>query len=296
MGVREIPVANLAGAVQFLLPAQTTMTKIPMFIRLTVLLGGAAGFLSTASAQTAEQIIAKAREYLGGEAALNAIQSVHFVGTLDIEQITSEGPKVEKFGLEMLVQKPCQQLIVSTSPESIDITGLNDYDGWHRLQTGSGPGRSQLNLYSPAQIKRLRANTWENLYFFKGIEQQGGRVEVIGPAPVGDHPAVKVAFDHGAGIVFYHYFDPATGKLLLSETDQGGTTRNEGELMVNGVRFPQKVLQTSKSLDAKGQVAERKLVMTFVSITCNEKFPDSDFEIPILSLSSRPAAAPAAGK
>ena len=41
MGVRENPVANLGGAVQFLLPAQTTMTKIPMFIRLTVLLGGA---------------------------------------------------------------------------------------------------------------------------------------------------------------------------------------------------------------------------------------------------------------
>jgi hypothetical protein len=270
------------------------MTKIPTLIRLTVLLGGAAGLLSTASAQTAEQIIAKAREYLGGEAALTAIQSVHFVGTLDIEQMTSEGPKVEKFGLEMLVQKPYQQLIVSTSPESIDITGLNDYDGWHRQQTGSAPGRSQLNLYSPPQIKRLRANTWENLYFFKGIEQRGGRVEVIGPAPVGDHLALKVAFNHGDGIVFYHYFDPATGKLLLSETDQGGTIRNDGELVVNGVRFPQKVLQTSKSVDAKGQIAERKLVMTFVSITCNEKLPDSDFEMPILSLSGRaPAPAPA---
>lgn len=289
--MRANPVAKPGPAVQFLPSAQPPMTKSPTFLPLLVLLGAAAGFLPAASAQSADQIIDKARAYLGSEAALNGVQSIHFVGTLETEQ----GAKHEKFSLEIRVQKPCQQLIVTTAPDLTDITGLNDYDGWHRLQVGPAPGRAQLSLYSAIEIKRLRASTWENLYFFKGIERFGGRVKVIGPAPVDGHPAVKVAFDHDDGIAFYQYFDPVTGKQLLSETDQGGSIRNEGEVTVNGVRFPQKVIQTSKSLDAKGQVVERKLVMTFDKITCNERFPDSDFEIPILSLSGR-TAAPAAKK
>lgn len=269
------------------------MTKVPTLIRLIVLLGGTAGFLPAASAQTAEQIIARARAYLGDEAALNAVQSVHFQGTIETEQITAEGPKRQTFGLEIRVQKPYQQLIVSTATGLIDTTGLNEYDGWNRQQRGPAPGRSQLSLFSPAQIKRLRANTWENLNFFKGIERRGGRAEVIGPAPAGDHPALKMAFTHDAGIVFYRYFDPKTGRLLLTETDQGGSIKEEGEIMASGLRFAQKVIQTTKGLDAKGQPVKQTMIMTFDKITCNERFPDSDFEVPILSLSSR-AAAPAA--
>lgn len=289
--MRANPVAHPGPAVQFLLPVPTIMTKVPIFIRSLVLLGGAAGLLPAASAQTAEEIIAKARAYFGGEAALSAIQSIHFVGSLE----TEEGAKREKFSLEIRVQKPCQQLIVTTGPDLVDITGLNEYDGWHRLQTGPAPGRLQLSLYSPAQIKRLRATTWENLYFFKDIERFGGHVRVVGPATVGDQPAVKVAFIHDPGVVFYHFFDPVTGKQLMSETDQGGSIRNEGEVMVNGVRFPQRVVQLTKGLDAQGNPVERKLVMNFDKITCNEKFPDSDFDIPILSLAGR-AAAPAPAK
>jgi outer membrane lipoprotein-sorting protein len=288
--MRENPVANLGPAVQFLLPAQTTMTKVPKLIRLIVLLGGAAGFLAAASAQTAEQIIAKARAYLGDEAALNAVQSIHLRGTVESSQTTAQGPKQQKFGVEILFQKPYQQRIVTTAPDLIDTTALNDYDGWHRRQTGGTPGRDQLDLLNPAQIKRLRANTWENLNFFKGIQQRGGRAEVIGPAPVGDQPALKVAFTHDTGIVFYRYFDPQTGRLLLTETDQGEHIREEGEIMVNGVRFAQKVIQTSKGRDAKGQPVEQTMIITYDKITCNEPFTDSDFELPILSLSRRKAA------
>jgi outer membrane lipoprotein-sorting protein len=271
------------------------MIKVPTFIRLLVLLGGAAGFLSAASAQTSEQIIAKARAYLGGEAALNAIQSVHFVGTLETVQTTAEGPKRQTFGLEIRVQKPCQQLIVTTSPEFVDSTGLDEYSGWDLTQKGGSQGGLQLTPFGPAQVKRLRANTWENLYFFKGIEKRGGRSEVVGLDQVDGHSALKVAFIHDVGIVFTHYFDPATGKVLLSETDQGGSNRNEGEIMVNGVRFPQKVIQTMKGRDAKNQPVEQTMTMTFNKITCNERFPSSDFELPIASLSGR-SAAPAAGK
>lgn len=290
MGVTANPVAHPGPAVHFFPSAHSTMTKVPTFVRLLVLLGGAAGFVAPVPAQTADQIIAKAREYLGGEAALNAIHSVHYVGTLETERPSASGPKRVKFGLEILVQKPCQQLIVTTSPESTDSTGLDDYNGWHRLQTGGARGRNQVDLLNPAQIRQLRANTWENLFFYKGIEQRGGRAEVIGPAQVDGHPAVKVAFIHDAGIVFFHYFDPNSGQLLFTETDHGGTIREEGEIVANGVRFPQKSITTIRQMDAQGKTVEQTLTVSFDKITCNERFPDSDFEVPLLSLADRPAA------
>jgi hypothetical protein len=254
-----------------------------------LLLGGVAmGVALPAPAQTADAIIARARAYLGGDAALNAINSVHFAGVLETEQVTPPGLKPETFRVDVIFQKPYQQRIVATGAESIETTALDGYVAWQRIQEVRNRNRWQLSALGPGEIKSLRANTWENLGFFKGIEQRGGRVEVLGTASVDGKPAVKTAFTHEEGLVFYRYFDPATGKLVLSETAQGGSIKEEGEIMVNGVRFPKKTIQTAKGLDAKGQPVERRLAMTFDKITVNEAFPDSYFEMPLVGPSGPP--------
>jgi hypothetical protein len=86
--------------------------------------------------------------------------------------------------------------------------------------------------------------------------------------------------------VYYHYFDPESGRLLLTETEQGMSIREEGEIFAGGVRFPRRVIQTTKSLDSHGQSVEQKLVLSFDKITLNETFPESDFELPLVSFSS----------
>ncbi len=256
------------------------------------ILGAAAGIaVGTAGrAQTADQIIAKARAYLGGDAALTAVQSVHFVGTMETQEMTADGLKPAKFAIEIIFQKPYQQRITKTSATIIETTGLDDLEAWQRIDDVTNPSRWRLSLLAPELVKKLRANTWENLNFFKGIERRGGRVEVLGPATVDGVATVKAAFIHGLGIVFNRYFDLATGRLVVTETEQGGRIKEEGEIMVNGLRFPRSVTTATKVTDAKNQVIDNAVVITFDRITLNEAFPDSYFDVPALS---RPRAAPA---
>jgi hypothetical protein len=260
-------------------------------------LGVAAGVFATAAAggaQTADQIIAKARAYLGSEAALDAVRSVHFVGAMETQEFTADGPKPAKYAIEIIFQKPYQQRIIKTSPTIIETTGLDDLEGWQRIQDVTNQSRWRLTLLAPDLVKKLRANTWENLNFFKGIEQRGGRVEMRGPATIDGAATVKVAFIHEPGIVFNRYFDLASGKLVLTETEQGGRIKEEGEIMVNGVRFPLRVTTITKVADAKNQIVDNPVVITFDKITLNETFPDSYFAVPPLNPPEEaPAPAPA---
>ena len=233
-------------------------------------------------ATPADPIIAKARAFLGTEAALNAVRSVHFIGTMENQLMTPEGPKPVKTSLEIIFQKPYQQRITLTSPTLIETTALDDYEGWQRQLDPTKPKQWRLTVLAPAVVKNLRANTWENLCFYRGIEDRGGRADFVGPASVDGVATNKVAFIHERGIVFYRHFDQTTGRLVLTETDQGGRIKEDGEIIVNGVRFPQKVTTIVKGRNAQGQMIEGTNVITFDKITLNETFPESMFETPPL--------------
>jgi hypothetical protein len=270
------------------------MIKVATALHPLLALAGAIGFMAAARAQTAEEVIAKARAYLGDDAALSAIHSVHFLGTLETQQITPEGSKPVKVAVEIIFQKPYRQRIIRTSPTAVQITGLDDYDGWQRTQNLNDVNNWQLTLLQPDVVKNLRANTWENLSFFKGIEQRGGNVQVIGPAAVDGHATIKVAFIHEPKIVFYRYFDSADGRLVLTETGLGDRIKEEGEIKVDGLRFPQKVTSVGKTTGANGQVVENPVVITFDKITLNEVFPEGFFGVPPLSPPASPPPTPPA--
>ena len=295
MGVGDFPVANLLRAGKSHSLTSIIMIKVAIVLPLLVALAGACGITAAARAQTAEQVIAKARAYLGDEATLSAVNSVHFVGTIETQQSTPEGPKPVKAAIEIVFQKPYRQRIIRTSPNAVQNTGLDDYDGWQRTQDTKDVNNWQLKLLEPDVIKNLRANTWENLNFFKGIEQCGGSVQVLGPATIEGAATVKVAFIHEPGIVFYRYFDAATGRLVLTETGPGDRIKEEGEIMVDGLRFPQKVTSISKVTDANGQIVENPTVIAFNKITLNETFPGSYFAVPPLSPPGPPPAASPSG-
>jgi hypothetical protein len=250
--------------------------------------------LAVARAQTAEQIITKARAYLGDEAALNAVKSVHFVGQMESRQLGPDAPKPLEFAIDIIFQLPYRQRIVKTGPDGIETVVLDDFDAWQRLDGRGTKTGWQVTLFDVNSIRRFRANTWENLHFFRGIEARGGRVEVVGPATVDGVATIKVAFIHDSGIVFYRYIDKATGKLVLTDTDRGDRITEEGEIMVNGIRFPRRVITVGKSSDGKGKIVDVKVVITFDKVTLNETFPASLFGMPEVTPQTTPptAAAP----
>ena len=78
-------------------------------------------------------IIGKARSYLGTEAALTGVISVRYAGTV-VTTFSNEPEKPLREAVEIIVQKPDQQRVTATSDKSIEINGLDGYEGWQRVQ------------------------------------------------------------------------------------------------------------------------------------------------------------------
>jgi hypothetical protein len=235
--------------------------------------------VATLTATAAEPaIIAKARAYVGTEADLEAVKSIHYTGTLVVDEST-DAAKQPPAAMDLLFQKPYRQRVQSTSNQRIEVTALDGYDGWQRLQDPADPAKWRQSLLGVDQIKRLRANTWENLSFFRGIETVGGRIEDLGPVTFEGIPCQKVAYIHAPTIIFYRYFDVATGRLVYSETENGSGIREQGEVRVNGIRFPRTMTNTTKLPDGK----VRTYTITFDRITVNEDIPASKFAVPALA-------------
>lgn len=230
-----------------------------------------------------EDTLRQARAYLGSDAVLDQVQSIRFTGTLNTLEDTPNGPRPVTAQLEIIFQRPFFQRIVATSAGRVETTALDDYEGWQRVVDPANPSNWQLSLLSVDQVKRLRANTWENLAFYRGIERRGGRIDDLGMVQVDGQRARKLAFIHAPDIVFHRYFDPPTGKLLLTETEVGGRIREEGEIRAGGIRFPAKVITSSTLPDG----SERAITVTFDRIEVNQPLPASTFAMPPLSTRTR---------
>ena len=175
---------------------------------------------------------------------------------------------------EIIVEKPYQQQFKLTKPDSIETRALDGYEGWVQNTSRDDPRQRRLRLLGAPEIKQLRANTWENLNFFAGLEKKGGRVQLEGEATVDGVECVKLSFVHTDEIVFHRFFDRATGRLVRTETESGGEIREEGEIVVDGVRFPRKVINKS----ANGKVD----TLVFDKIVLNELVPAEEFAVPAM--------------
>lgn len=249
---------------------------IPSLLRF--LAAGCAALLLAGAVHGQTAIITKARAFVGPDAALDAVNSVHYKGTLVMVDPT-DPTKKNQAAVDIIFQKPDRHRMTMTADKVVEITALDGYEAWQRVEYLDEPTKSRQGLANPDQIKRLRANTWENLAFFRGIETRGGRLEVLEPATMDGVTCNKIAFVYGPRIIFYRYFDQATGRLIATETETGTTIREEGEIMVNGIRFPKRIITTNKNTPGKAPTT----TITFDEVTLNETFPDSVFAFPTFS-------------
>ena len=265
---------------------------MPRFFRfLSVVIFAAAGAARLPG--DSATLIAKARAYLGPEAALDAITSIHYSGTLQSEETVKDKDGKEitrptKAAVDIIFERPYRQRFLVVSDKKTEVTVLDDYEAWYRSQETDDASHWNFMLLNKDQIKYLRASTWENLAFYHGLARRGGHVEDLGPAAIDGHACEKLAFVHQAGIASYRYFNRATGQLLLTELESGNRIRQEGEIMVNGVRFPKRLIQITKN-PTTGK--EQTAVITVEKVTLNETFPDSLFAVPMLAPPASPAPA-----
>lgn len=235
----------------------------------------------SARADEAEVWIAKARSFLGEEKVLNAVKSIHFKGTLDtIERVPSDTDKNVTVNrpvsvpVEIIFEKPFRQKITVWGPKFIESTALDGYDAWQKVSSAANPAQWEVRLLGPSQVKRLRANTLENLAFYSTKEMPGCTAHVAGDVVVDEVDCVKVTFTHVGGVVFSRYFERTSGRLIKTDTENGSELREEGEMRVNGIRFPRRVVSKSP----EGILT----AITFDRITVNETLPADTFAVPLL--------------
>jgi hypothetical protein len=220
-----------------------------------------------ATAQTADQWIARARARLGSESALLGMTSIRFTGTIEVDGANARA-------MDIIFQKPLQQRITLTSPELVEIIALDDYDGWQKRLNPKNPTQWQLTLLDGPQIKRLRAQAWDNLNFLRNIDRMRGTVKIGGEEKVDGFECVKLVFTYYENIVLTRYYDKATARLVKTETETGVEIREEGEMFAQGIRFPRKVSNRDKS--------GKTVTMTFEKIVLNEVYPAGEFAVPAL--------------
>lgn len=224
--------------------------------------------LPVAAQEDPTAILNRAREFLGGNRALDAVNSLRLVGRITDGQNGSGD-------IEIIFQRPLQQRIIVTVNEAVVTTALNDFEGWRRVHRKENPNQFQMGLFTTEEVARARANTLENLNFFGTRDARSLNRVGRGRVTVDNVACERVDFVYSGGIVFTRYFDRSTGRLVQSETDNGTKIREEGEMRVSGIRFPRKVIITQP--DGTSQEIE------FTEIQVNEVFPSSTFEVPLLT-------------
>jgi len=265
-------------------PASTTARRGPRRILALALAVLALG----ASAAEEPPIIAKAREFLGGEEVLSRVRSLRFIGT--VNSFSGSAPPVS---LVLTYQRPFQQRLVSTSPAAVEVTGLDGDVGWRRIHEPRDLKKWRDEALDADQVARLRAGTFESLAFFRGIDSVGGRLESTGTARVSGVTCERVVFHHSETIRFIRYFDAESGRLVKTETENGNSVVEEGEQRVAGIRFPQRLVSSGRGPDGKPS----RFIVEFTQIQVNEDFPAAQFArpapAPTPAATPAPAAAPA---
>jgi hypothetical protein len=217
-----------------------------------------------------DAIIGKARAYVGSEEALNSVTSIHYVG-----QLISEDGTTGK--VDIIFQKPNFQMVVVEIGNIRETTALSGYEGWRKVEDLENETDWELTLLEARQIRRLQANVWENLNWFRGIQKRNAEVVYDGRKEIDGVDCHKVSYLHGDGIQFIRYFDIETGRLVVTETEQGGQIREEGQILEADIRFPESVVTS---------VGDESSKIQFDRVEVNRKYDEEMFDVPMLLPSS----------
>lgn len=157
-----------------------------------------------ATAQTADEVISKYVEAIGGKDQLTQISSLYMEGVLDV--MGNQG----SIKLTTLSGKAYKQ--------EIDVMGtvivycVNDSSGWS-INPMAGTGSPED--MSPEQYKASR----EQIYIggpFVDFAGKGYSAELIGQETVGDINTNKIKVTSPDSLETYYFFDPETNYLVKS--------------------------------------------------------------------------------
>ncbi|MGE9290613.1 MAG: hypothetical protein ACQKBT_06470 [Puniceicoccales bacterium] len=217
------------------------------------------------SAKSLEDVISKARAFVGPEEKLESIETLLYEGTL----VPANGAQERR--VTLLLRKPASQSLVITQGEGEISMVVNGMEGF-MIQKNLTTGEVGYGPLPTDQVRRFKANAAENLYFFRFPASAQVRVKYLGEEVFRGQTVDAVRFIHPGGIRFFRYFDPETGELVATKTDTGTVNTEEGEVRIEGLRFADQVLSFEGD--------ELAHTITFDKIEVNPELPEGAFAFP----------------
>lgn len=182
-----------------------------------------------------EETVALGRAYMGGDAALDAVDSVRFEGVL----VHAGG---QSGTVESVMKAPGYYQFISTIGGIRETSTLNPTSAWRKLENFQQPGAYSLSFYEVEELRNLEATIADSLGFLKAPKTRNGRIEFVGKGKVRGKPAIILNYVYGDRIWFRRYFNPETGRVMFMQSSKGMVFTYEGDLEAKGIRFPKKVL------------------------------------------------------
>ena len=224
---------------------------------------------ATASAQTADELVAKNLQAKGGIEKIKSIKSLRMVGRMD------QGG----FKLDVGQEAKLPDLLRETFTFQ-GMMGIEAYDGQIGWRISPFEGRKDPEMMGDDDMRELI----EDADFYGPLvdyQQKGNKVEYLGHDTVDGDDALRLKVSLKNGDIIYYLLDPDTFLEIRTERQtfiRGSIRESVQELgsykQVNGVYFPFSVDSGPKSNpNARARV-------TFDKIEANVDIPDSQFKMP----------------
>jgi hypothetical protein len=250
--------------------------------RVLLMLAGLALLTTTASAQTAEEIVAKYIKTVGGADKIQAVKTLRKMGTYNGGG-GFEAPILEENKRNNLVREEFSLQ---------GLTAVNAYDGRTGWKIEPWQGKKDAEPLGEEEMKQIVEDS-----DFDGplvnYQQKGNKIEFIGMEPVEGTDAFKLRVTLASGDVRYYFMDTDYFVPIKIETKRmirGAEREYETSLgdykEVNGWYMPFSVESNVKGSPNRAKV-------TYEKIEANVPIDDSRFRMPVANPSAQPGAKPA---
>ncbi|MEP6718280.1 MAG: hypothetical protein ABJB21_04015 [bacterium] len=250
--------------------------------RVLLLMAGLALLAVPASAQTAEEIVAKYIKTVGGAEKIQAVKTLRKMGTFNGGG-GFEAPVLEENKRANMVR---QEFSLQ------GLTAVNAYDGKTGWKIEPWQGKKDPEPLGEEETKQILEDS-----DFDGplvnYQQKGNKVEFVGMEPVEGTDAFKLKVTLASGDVRYYFMDTDYYVPIKIETKRmirGAEREYETSLgdykEVNGWYMPFSVESNVKGSPNRAKV-------TYQKIEANVPLDDARFHMPAAAASAQPGTKPA---
>lgn len=253
--------------------------------RVLFALAGLAFFAVPATAQTAEEIVAKYVKTVGGADKIQAVKTLRRIG-----KFTGGG------GFEAsIVEENKRPNMVREEFSLQGLTGVNAYDGENGWKIEPWQGKKDAEPLGEEEMKQIVEES-----DFDGplvnYQQKKNKIEFVGMEPVEGTDAFKLKVTLANGDVRYYYMDTDYYVPIKIDTKRmiRGAEREYETSLGDYKEVAGWYLPHSVEVNAKG--SQNKQKVTYEKIEANVPIDDRRFHIPGIPVKTQPEKTPDASE